>query len=165
MVRSSYLMTERFLRANGIRYIRTVPYHPASNGQAERLVPSASFEGQPDLPDASVSSPASCYLTAVSHMLVLGKLHQPSFCIRISVYVLASMFSRMFWRSKLLRNPIVMYTHEEGLLSVPGRIGSVHIRYTLMMHKYGSDMLTIRGDQPYLRSSTEKLSYLEQTTS
>ena len=96
-------------------------------------------------------------------MLLLGKLHQPSFCIRISVYVLASMLTRKFWRSKLLRNPIMMHTHhhdgiseqlQEGLLSVPGRIisqiGSVHIRYTLMMHKYGSNMLTIRGDQPYL---------------
>ena len=31
---------ERFLKANGIRHIRTASYHPASNGQAERFVQS-----------------------------------------------------------------------------------------------------------------------------
>lgn len=29
---------ESFLRSNGIRHIRTAPYHPSSNGQAERFV-------------------------------------------------------------------------------------------------------------------------------
>ena len=27
-----------FLRANGVKYIRTAPYHPSSNGAVERLV-------------------------------------------------------------------------------------------------------------------------------
>ena len=29
---------EMFLKKNGIRHIRTAPYHPSSNGQAERMV-------------------------------------------------------------------------------------------------------------------------------
>ena len=30
---------ESFLRTNGVKHIKTAPYHPASNGAAERLVP------------------------------------------------------------------------------------------------------------------------------
>ena len=29
---------QQFLNRNGIRHVRTAPYHPASNGQAERAV-------------------------------------------------------------------------------------------------------------------------------
>ena len=29
---------ERFMKENGIKQIRTLPYHPASNGEAERFV-------------------------------------------------------------------------------------------------------------------------------
>ena len=29
---------ERFMKVNGIKHIRTSPYHPASNGEAERFV-------------------------------------------------------------------------------------------------------------------------------
>ena len=35
---NGYAELEEFMKLNGIRHIRTAPYHPASNGEAVRAV-------------------------------------------------------------------------------------------------------------------------------
>ena len=61
---------EDFLKQNGIRHIRTVPYHPASNGMEERAVQTFK-EGMKKMNELSVE-------TRVSQFLARYRLNHPS---------------------------------------------------------------------------------------
>ena len=52
---------EEFMQMNGIRHIRTVPYHPASNGLAERAVQTLK-EGLKKLTNGCLEIKLSCFL-------------------------------------------------------------------------------------------------------
>ena len=53
---------EDFLKMNGIRHIRTAPYHPASNGLAERVVNNLK-EGMKKIEEGSVETRVSRFLS------------------------------------------------------------------------------------------------------
>ena len=52
---------EEFLKQNGIRHIRTAPYHPASNGQAERAIQTFK-EGMKKMSGGNVETRVSRFL-------------------------------------------------------------------------------------------------------
>ena len=53
---------EDSLKMNGIRHIRTAPYHPASNGLAERVVNNLK-EGMKKIKEGSVETRLSRFLS------------------------------------------------------------------------------------------------------
>ena len=70
---------KRFMKGNGIRHIRCAPYHPASNGLAERFVRSfkeamkaAKHDGLREL-TVYISNYSSCHDTSITNSLFLGR--------------------------------------------------------------------------------------------
>ena len=52
---------EQFLNKNGIKHVKTAPYHPASNGLTERAVQTVK-EGMKKLKEGSIETKVSCFL-------------------------------------------------------------------------------------------------------
>lgn len=69
----------QFLRRNGVRHVRTPPYHPALNGVVERAVQTFK-EGMKHLKDGSISTRLSRFLFKYRHILP-QECHQLNCCM------------------------------------------------------------------------------------